>query len=385
VDHTLIRYQAKEIYPILCNSLYKVLIDEKGYPSSMLNFGTFERNFFMNGLVIDLKTGNVLKLGENKQVLRAYFGETCLSPSKIEEAYGNPPMFDIFDGNFPFNEYYFCCLSFFECYFPLVFAKMVEYKRQNQDSLTPEELKQILDDGFYAVGVNYSHSTEENYYPILQFGHYYKSVIENIDKVIYKQDHMLGALRYLKSQGKPLFLVSDSHYEYVGTLMDHAYGKNWLDIFDFALLHAKKPSFFNSSTRPFKEIDHNKANKMGEEVRQLERHTMYTEGNAGLLKRNLDFITGKKGKVLYFGDHYAYDILAAKDLKDWDTVCVIEEMGDLDLGDDYDGRIWGHWQYEETSDGVIPTYWYSKMMKKADKCTSLVDSKEMMDFFYERE
>jgi len=249
--------------------------------------------------------------------------------------------------------------------------------------LDPEELKQILDDGFYAVGVNYSHSTEEIYHPIIEFGHYYKSVIENIDKVIYKQDRMLKVLKHIKSLGKPLFLVSDSHYEYVGTLMSHAYGKDWLELFDFALLHAKKPSFFNSNTREFKEIDYSKVNKMGAEVQELKKNAMYTEGNAEVLKRNLDLLTKGGGKILYFGDHYAYDILAAKDLKDWDTVCIIEEMGDLDLGDDYDGRIWGHWQYEETSDGIIPTYWYSEMMKKADKCTALVDSKEMMEFYFQ--
>jgi len=388
VDHTLIRYQAKEIFPILCDSLYKVLIEDKGYPSNMVDFGPFERNFFMNGLVIDLKTGNILKLGEEKLVLRAYFGYNMLTNDQIESIYGIPPVFETFNPINPFTEEYFCCLSFFECYFPLVFAKMVEFKRKGRNYLEQKEVKEILDDGFYAVGVNYSNCNEEIYHPILEFGHYYKSVLQNMKKVLHEQTNMLNALKTLKEKEKVLFLVSDSHYEYVGALMDHVYGKEWLSIFDFALLHAKKPEFFHAIGKPFREIDLTKVNKKGPQVEKLQRNQMYILGNASLLEQNMRELKGKNthgDRILYIGDHYSLDILAAKDCENWDTVCVMEELGELDLGDDYDGRVWGNWQYEETAKGIIPTFWYSEMMKKADKCVPTVDSEEMMEFYYQEE
>lgn len=44
---------------------------------------------------------------------------------------------------------------------------------------------------------------------------------------------MLEILKDLKSRGKILFLLSNSHFEGVDLLMNHAYGKDWRKIFDF--------------------------------------------------------------------------------------------------------------------------------------------------------
>ena len=337
----------------------------------------------MNGLVIDLKRGYTLKLGENKLVLRVYHAFDRLSQKEIEEAYGSPPIFEPFSPLKHLTDEYYSCLTFFECYFPLVFAKMLEFKKQQQGQVGEKEIKEILQDATYAVNVNYNHYNDDIYKSIKDVGFYYKSILEEKERYLVRHDNMLEALKALKAQKKVLFLVSDSHYEFVDTLMGYAYGKGWENYFDFVIVNAKKSRFFIPDPHPFTEIDVAKENRMGKETNHLEKHKMYTRGNATVLEENIDRAAqGAKGnRVLYTGDNFPNDILAAKKFLNWDTVCVMEELENFDLGEGYDGRIWGDWQYEETPYGIVPTFWLTEMMVQADKVTSGVDSKEMLQYF----
>lgn len=341
----------------------------------------------MNGLVIDLKNANILKLGEGKRVLRAYFGYRRLTQKEIEKEYGSPPIFEPFDPMNSFTNDYACYLSFFDCYYPLVFAKMVEHKRKGKDHLEKGQIKEIQDDTEYAVDKNYSHCDKYKYTSIKDVGYYYKEILENKEKYLYKHDQMVDALKALKDKGKTLFLISDSHYEFVEALLNYGYGEFWKQLFDYHLVYAKKTKFFNHIDIPFKEVDFSKESKIGETTEILQKKQMYTRGNAKLLEKNLRDATGSHSeeRILFIGDHYSHDVLASRALKNWDSVCVMEELGGLDLGEGFDGRVWGPSHYEETPDGVIQTFWYSEMMKHADKCTKLVDSDDMLEFFYQED
>lgn len=57
----------------------------------------------------------------------------------------------------------------------------------------------------------------------------------------------------------------------------------------------------------------------------------------------------------------------------------------LILGGDYDESCWGHWQYEDTAQGRVYTFWYSYMRDNVAVCTSLIDSNEMVSFFEGKE
>ena len=102
----------------------------------------------------------------------------------------------------------------------------------------------------------------------------------------------------------------------------------------------------------------------------------------GYLKKTYKrFILAKLEGILFFGDNYSSDTLAAETIEHWDAVCIMEELGDVDFGDGYDDGLWGHWQYEDTNNGRIPTFWYSYMSKNVAMCASLIDSIEMTSFY----
>ena len=69
------------------------------------------------------------------------------------------------------------------------------------------------------------HYTPDEYYSINKYGFYFPEAIKNIDSLVYKQDKMLKILKHLKSQNKILFLVTNSHVEYIEVLLNHAFGE----------------------------------------------------------------------------------------------------------------------------------------------------------------
>jgi len=380
IDHCLLRYKIKQVFPVLYKAVAKVLVDQKSYPKEILEFGKRERCFLMNGLVVDFKTGMIFKLGQEKEILRAYYGFSPVPKSKLEELFGSPPKYDIFDPYKTRTSEYLCCLTFFECYLPALLAHMVEFKEK--EGVKPEVyLKDVLEDINHALHVKYTHFHEDVHHPVANYGYYLKEAVEDLDSMLYKQDKMKGLLQVLRQKGKILFFASNSHFEYINIIMEHSLGKDWKDLFDFIIPNASKPGFFTQPDRLFREVDVNAEDKFGKEVEKLELHKMYSLGNAKLLEENVRRVTGKEGRILFFGDNYSTDALAAEKHENWDAVCIMEEMGDIDFGDGYDQSYWGHWKYEEVPGGKIPTFWYDFMSKNVAVCTSLVDSLEMAEFY----
>jgi len=383
VDHCLVRYNLPETFRIIYKSVGQILVNEKGYPKNILEFGKRERCFIMNGLVFDFKTGYFFKLGQNKEILRAYYGFSPVPSQELEKKFGNPPIYEKFDPYKTQTKEYLCTLTFFECYLPALFAHMIESKKKSSNT-SDINIQELLQDIGHALTVKYTHYSGDVHHPTKVYGYYFKEAVENIEKITYKQERMKKILMSLRAKGKILFLASNSHFEYINVLMSYTFGPEWKEIFHFIIPNANKPGFFSAKDRVFKEIDETSNTKFGAEVTKLEPHKMYSDGNAFILEENIRRLANDKtGRILFFGDNYSTDALAAETLEDWDSVCIMEELGDVDFGDGYDQSYWGHWQYEDTPKGRVPTFWYDFMSKNVAMCTSLVDSIEMAQFYGE--
>ena len=67
MDHCLVRYNVKELFPMIYKSIARILVEQKNYPEEMLEFGKREKCFIMNGLVIDIATGYIFNLLRTKK------------------------------------------------------------------------------------------------------------------------------------------------------------------------------------------------------------------------------------------------------------------------------------------------------------------------------
>ena len=143
------------------------------------------------------------------------------------------------------------------------------------------------------------------------------------------RDPELGpALHKLRSAGKRLFLLTNSHLDYTEAVMRHVLDgvlpeyPSWRNYFDAVITASRKPGFF-SSDGALRRARRRRQLPCPGEVRAFERGHTYAGGNRGDLERLL----GAGGdRVLYVGDHIYGDILRSKKSSQWRTCLVIEEL-----------------------------------------------------------
>ena len=257
---------------------------------------------------------------------------------------------------------------------------MIQYKKQIHQE-NELDVAEIIQDAKFAEHFNYQNCSKNVYHSVQGFGYFFRDLLKDLDKIVPKQQKNKEILQALRKKGKILFLASNSVDEYVSILMEHSFGPDWLELFDFVISSARKPAFFSKDSEFF-EVDLSGIYRRGQAISELRPHEVYIRGNAGTLEENILRLNGdKSGRILFFGDNYSTDALAAETIDHWDAVCIMEELGDVDFGEGYDESYWGHWQYEETANGRVPTFWYDYMSKNVAVCTSLVNSIEMLEFY----
>lgn len=83
IDHTLVKYKIKPFTKMVYISYCEILVEQRGYPVYLLEVPEEVFDFPLNGIIIDKKTGFMLKLGPNKLVLRAYRGLRRLTAAEV--------------------------------------------------------------------------------------------------------------------------------------------------------------------------------------------------------------------------------------------------------------------------------------------------------------
>ena len=61
-------------------------------------------------------------------------------------------------------------------------------------------------------------------------------------------------LRMLRANGKYLYVITGSHFDFASHVASYALGEDWKDLFDIVIFFARKPSFFLEK-RPFWRLD----------------------------------------------------------------------------------------------------------------------------------
>ena len=100
-------------------------------------------------------------------------------------------------------------------------------------------------------------------------------------------------------------------------------GRHWRSYFDYVLVDARKPLFFEEGTS-MKEIDvQTGVTKFGTHSGPLRDNMVYSGGNCDVFSK----LIGSRGKdVLYVGDHIFGDIIKSKKERAWRTFLLVPEL-----------------------------------------------------------
>ncbi|WP_201327170.1 HAD-IG family 5'-nucleotidase [Thermotomaculum hydrothermale] len=289
MDYTLAKYRSPEIEKLTFKKSIEKLVYEKHYPKELLDF-EYEENFAIRGLIFDIKHGNILKTNKFRYVKRVYHGFQKYSKKERKNLYTNKKL-DLASDNYRAVD------TLFEIPETYLFAKLIDYFDKSSAKSQSSSYKWLYDDIRWAVDLVHRDGT-------------LKSIIkEHPEKYIIKNSMLPLALNHFKKNGRKLFIVTNSDYNYTTFVMEFLLGKNFRDFFDIIIYSSSKPDFF-TKREPFKIIS---------EGRCFEAE----KGNIYLLEQKL----GVYGdSILYVGDHIYGDMLKTKQTSAWRTMMIIPEL-----------------------------------------------------------
>lgn len=133
----------------------------------------------------------------------------------------------------------------------------------------------------------------------------------------------------IRECGKKTMIITNSEFEYTNKIMEYltdfpeTKGRKWTSYFDFVVVDAKKPLFFEEGTILRKVNTTSGKLSIGHHMGKLEQHCAYSGGSCEVISQMI----GAQGKdVLYVGDHIFGDILRSKKQRGWRTFLVVPEL-----------------------------------------------------------
>lgn len=352
LDNTLAEYNVEELMKLEYGVLSEFLIQEKGYDRKFLSKPFRDGRYFLQkGLFMDLKKGNIVKIGRDGEIFKACHGTKPMTPDDIIKHYGSGKIWEdakeyvqdpLKAWNTPLEKRIRAVTDHFDTPSVLVFARIVDSldDKAGRDVGEYDVWPHILE-GLYAMfeRSNFSKRTG-GFFPALQKNPslYYKKC----------SDEVLEWLKKLK-KNKFVFLITGSNLDFATLTATSCLGKNWTEYFDAVVCYARKPLFFVCD-RPFlKIVDGAEADPAT--LSDAEGVPVYSQGNWNeLMKFASSKINLEEPKSLYVGDNLIQDVYSPVRFKCCDTVAISLELSeDKNICD-----FWGsYFEVEESS----VTFW----------------------------
>ena len=277
LDHTLIRYNVPALDKLVCDSFAQYLVHKRNYPTKLLN--AYRPDAIYKGLIIHIRTGDILKLDANKNIVCAYHGSKQLTKEDINKKYQLP--LNDFHGKHEGD--YWLMPTFFERGVGPLWHDIVDvvdtWKGGVQDSY-----KIFYDDIQQAIRHNFAD------YPN---GYFFPPLTDHPEKYLFTRYDVADWLKKMRSGSetkKPvkLFLLTNSLPEFSRMLCEFAFGPDWRSLFDLILFHGRKPNFWIQN--PPVKFEWLKIQPNGEfviiddNVKELQQGEMYQFGNGAVLQ-----------------------------------------------------------------------------------------------------
>ena len=305
MDYTLVRYKDEEFESVSYLNTIEKLIKLKKYPEKIRDL-KFEYERIIQGILIDKKQGNLLKVSRFGKVRSGYHGLTPLSSKEIYRIYRGK-VIDLNDKNIE------CLDTCFSIAHGVLFAQLVDLK--NKGMTLPD-----------------NHVMANHIRDCVDWGHRDGSlkghVLKDLNRFIIQEPSLPPLLESYKRHGKKLLIITNSDYQYTRKLLDFTINpflkehKSWRDLFEITITYSQKPRFFTNDNIFFK-IDP-KTGLMSNTEEKIEKG-IFQGGCATKLEEDL----GIEGdEILYVGDHIYGDVIGIKKTSSWRTALVLEHLAE---------------------------------------------------------
>lgn len=303
MDYTIVRYNTEAFERFTYGEVLKKLVSEKKYPKEILKL-EFDFHRVIQGLVIDKKRGNLLKVSRFGKVKSSYHGLSPVDFKEQQQIYGNG-VIDLSDIHIQSLDTNFAVSN------GILYSQLVELKKK--DATFPD-FETLADDVKEALDICHSDGTLKNH------------VRKNISEFIIQDQDVVALLERYKRYGKRLLIITNSDFSYTKLLLDYTINpflkdhKDWSELFEITITLSSKPRFFTTKTA-FLKID--PATGLMTNVEGQITKGIYQGGFAGKLQDDL----GLDGdEILYLGDHIYGDVVSIKKTFHWRTALVLDPL-----------------------------------------------------------
>jgi len=303
MDYTIVRYNTEAFEKFTHQETLKKLVSEKKYPTEILKL-EFDFHRVIQGLVIDKRRGNLLKVSRFGKVKSSFHGLNPVDFKEQQKIYGNgvidlsDPLIQSLDTNFSVSN-------------GVIYSQLTELKK---GGLNLPDFQTLAEDIKDAIDICHQDGTLKG------------EVRKNIEKYIIQDEEVVRLLERYKKYGKKLLIITNSDFNYTKLLLTHTINpflknhKDWTELFDITITSAMKPRFFNVNA-PFLKIDY--ATGSMQNVDHKITKGIYQGGFAGSLQKDLEL---EGDEILYLGDHIYGDVVSIKKTFNWRTALVLDPL-----------------------------------------------------------
>ncbi|XP_043563797.1 5'-nucleotidase domain-containing protein 2-like [Chiloscyllium plagiosum] len=265
-DYTLAQY-SNLLHTMIFNTAREILVDQYKYPEGIKNY-EYQTNFAIRGLHYDVRKGFLMKIDAfhyvqlgtvyrglspvpDEEVFQMYDGTQHVPLHRMSDFYGKGPTMKQFMDVFSLPE-----MTLLSC--------VNDYFIKNNIEYDPVHLFRDVSDAVTSVHVK---------------GMMYNWIEQDLEKYILHGDEIYAVLNRLVNNGKKLFLITNSPFNFVDKGMKYMVGKDWRDLFDLVIVQADKPSFFTDKRKPFRRLDDTGVLQW-DKINRLEKGKMYKQVRA---------------------------------------------------------------------------------------------------------
>ncbi|KAI7828340.1 5' nucleotidase family-domain-containing protein [Kickxella alabastrina] len=311
-DYTLARYTDK-LPETIYTMIRDVLVNKLLYPPALKAL-KYDSTFAIRGISYDKETGWLFKLDSNYNIAMdtIHYGREPLRD--LEEVY------TLHNGPHVAPAYVKGQLNQLNDLYSIpeatMLADIIQYFTEHNIPFHPRYLAEDI-----RTAGEYIHKGDG-----ISLSPLHKTIMSNIGDYLERAPELLQILESLKREGKRLFLLTNSGYDYVNTGLTYLFNtKDWRDVFDVVIVGARKPSWYMSH-RPFRLVPTGRGGtsvKPWALVDHFEDGQVYSGGNL----MSFTSITGYSDRnVMYFGDHLYSDLRDPSIQKGWMTGAIVSEL-----------------------------------------------------------